>query len=111
MINLQRKYRLEQELNFTSDINKKKRLIAQLDKIDNLIYDSNDISKAGQRITTVLNFGDFSRYGLYAIHSRFGSPVWMLQDAETIDDLGYPSIIGQFSGYIEAMERINKITN
>jgi hypothetical protein len=38
-------------------------------------------------------FGDFCRYKLTSMISRFGNEVWFVSDAETLDDYDLPAII------------------
>lgn len=64
----------------------------------------NDPQRAGQRASESLIFGDFSRYKLYAVHSRFNRVSWFVEDAEKPDDFGQPTVIRQEESPESAVE-------
>ena len=55
----------------------------------------NDPRRPGQRASVSLTFGEFGRYMLYAVHTRFDAVSWFVQDAETPDAEGYATVIRQ----------------
>ena len=56
----------------------------------------NNPNLAGQRANKKELFGQFNRYAVYAIHTRFNCVEWIVTDAEKMDELtGLPSIIRQ----------------
>lgn len=42
----------------------------------------NNHEKAGQKASQKLTFGPFSRYAVYAVHTRFNNVMWFVEDAE-----------------------------
>ena len=54
----------------------------------------NDPRRKGQRASKAFRVGEFGRYAVYAVHTRFDAPQWFVADAE-IDDGGMPAIIRQ----------------
>lgn len=56
---------------------------------------ANDASKAGAHASRVVTFGEFSRFGAFAVHTRFGAVSWFVQDVERLDDLGFPVVVRQ----------------
>jgi len=56
----------------------------------------NNSAKAGQLASVKHLFGEFSRYAVFAVHTRFESVQWFVQDAEQIDEVsGSPLTIRQ----------------
>lgn len=56
----------------------------------------NDPAKAGQVANQPQTFGQFARYSVYAVHTRFDAVCWFVADAETCDEMtGFPAIIRQ----------------
>lgn len=74
--------------------------------MDTIKIPKNDSSKAGQRATVKIIFGDYSRYALYAIHTRFDSVCWIVQDAEQLDPIvaDMPAIIRQELKWEDAID-------
>lgn len=65
----------------------------------------NNPRKAGQRATRQQLFGDYSRYAVYAVHTRFEAVEWFVADAETTDEAtGLPAIIRQEPTMVQAVE-------
>lgn len=60
-------------------------------------HQRNNPSKAGQPASEKVIFGDYSRYAVYAIHTRFDCVWWIVQDAEQLDPIvaDMPAIIRQ----------------
>ena len=68
----------------------------------------NNPSRAGERASCKVIFGEFCRYACFAIHTRFDSLEWVVADAETTDEVtGYPAIIRQASTFEEAIEGLD----
>lgn len=55
----------------------------------------NDASKPGALASSTVVFGDFSRFGVFAVHTRFDAVIWMVTDVERLDDLGFPAVVRQ----------------
>ena len=56
----------------------------------------NDTRCAGQVADQPELFGEFSRFSVFSIHTRFDAVCWMVTDAERIDDVtGRPAVIRQ----------------
>jgi hypothetical protein len=53
--------------------------------MDQIQTPKNDKNKAGQRATEKVIFGDYSRYALYAVHTRFDAVCWFVEDADQLD--------------------------
>ena len=65
----------------------------------------NNSAKAGQLASGKHIFGEFSRYAVFAVHTRFESVQWFVQDAEQIDDVtGEPLTIRQAATLEAAVE-------
>jgi hypothetical protein len=58
---------------------------------------SNDPSRKGERASAYRTFGDNSRFGLVAVHTRFEAVEWHVVDVEQIDEVTgtYGAIIRQ----------------
>lgn len=51
---------------------------------------------AGSPASNKESFGEFSRYAVMAVHTRFDAVQWFVFDAETTDELtGLPAVIRQ----------------
>ena len=65
----------------------------------------NDPSRKGQLAARKRIFGDWHRYAVAPVHTRFDAVEWFVWDAETIDPVfGGPSVIRQASTEAEAVE-------
>ena len=53
----------------------------------------NDPAKAGQRASRPVCFGELSRYSVFAVHTRFDSVAWFVQDVQELDDAGLPLVM------------------
>jgi len=49
-------------------------------------------------------FGDFNRYAIFPVHTRFDLVQWFVSDAETPDELGLSSIIRQSYSKTDAVQ-------
>lgn len=56
---------------------------------------SNDPLRAGQLASDSIRFGEFNRYDLFAVHTRFDAVSFFVKDAETPDDDGFATVIRQ----------------
>jgi len=64
----------------------------------------NDSSKRGELAAPKVLFGEYSRYAIAPIHTRFGSIVWFVWDAETAyDGLNAAEVIRQENSFEEAV--------
>lgn len=64
----------------------------------------NDPRQAGRNASNQIRFGEFGRYALAAVHTRFDAVTWMVFDAEKPDELtGKPSIVRQADTVSEAL--------
>jgi hypothetical protein len=63
----------------------------------------NDKKKAGEKASKTVLFGEFSRYAVYAVHTRFSSVVWFVTDAET-DPTTMPQVIRQAETFEAAIK-------
>jgi hypothetical protein len=64
----------------------------------------NDPRQAGRLASNQIRFGDFDRYALAAVHTRFDAVTWMVFDAEQEDELtGKPKIVRQCETVSEAL--------
>lgn len=59
--------------------------------------EKNNPQLAGKLASDKLLFGEFSRYALYAVHTRGSSVQWFVADAESADETGLPRIVRQAS--------------
>lgn len=75
----------------------------------------NDTTKKGELATEKILFGEFYRYAIAGVHTRFENIVWFIWDANIPDELydytneefGYvPKIIYQAETWDEAIEYI-----
>jgi len=65
----------------------------------------NDATKRGQLAAPKVIFGELSRYAVAPLHSRFGSIVWFVWDAEkSYDETKAADIIRQGCTFEEAVE-------
>lgn len=66
---------------------------------------ANDPSKRGQLAAPKVIFGEFSRYAVAPIHTRFGSIVWFVWDAErNLDEVHAADIIRQECSFEKAVD-------
>lgn len=64
----------------------------------------NDPMKCGKLASRRLTFGEFNRFALFAVHTRFDKVTWMVSDAEQTDEkTGFAKIIRQADSVCEAM--------
>lgn len=65
----------------------------------------NNKALAGQRATDKVIFGPYSRYALYAVHSRFDDVVWFVDDMDQLDCVipDKPKVIRQEISWIDAI--------
>jgi hypothetical protein len=52
-------------------------------------------------------FGEFSRYKLTSMTSRFGNEIWFVADANILDKYGLPAIIRQAESKQEAIQGLS----
>ena len=65
---------------------------------------ANDPTRAGQSASEATIFGQFNRYRVEAIHTRFDAVDWFVFDAEWPDEVtGEPSVIRQASTRADAV--------
>ena len=70
-----------------------------------LFASPNNPERAGQRASRKVLFGEFNRYAVWAVHTRFDRVCWMVADAQVIDPVtGGPDIIRQADTQAEAVE-------
>ena len=69
----------------------------------------NDPSRAGQRAARQELFGEYRRYAVYPVYTRFDAVQWFVADAMTPDpdNAGLPSIIRQEDTKEAAMHGLN----
>ena len=48
-------------------------------------------------------FGDFSRYAVAPVHTRFDAVEWFVWDAHRLDDAGLPEVIRQAESFGDAV--------
>ena len=60
---------------------------------------NNNPNLAGCHASNAETFGEFGRYQVYAVHTRFDAVSWFVADAEITDALGYAEIIRQEPSY------------
>lgn len=64
----------------------------------------NDPSQAGRLAGPKRLFGDFHRYAVFPVHTRFDAVEWFVADAESTDPVtGKPKIIRQAPTEAEAV--------
>ncbi len=69
----------------------------------------NDPSKAGQLAGEKRIFGEFGRYAVAPVHTRFDALEWFVWDAERKDDVtGGPTVIRQASSCAEAINGLQE---
>lgn len=65
-------------------------------KLETLTADANDPARKGQQASKRVTFGQFARYCIYAVHTRFDAVQWFVQDAHGVDEITHgPAIIRQ----------------
>jgi len=64
----------------------------------------NDPTRKGQLAARKRLFGDYHRYAVAPIHTRFDAVEWFVWDAHTDDGAGRPAVIRQASSEAEAVE-------
>ena len=50
---------------------------------------------AGRLASEKAFFGDFGRFALFAVHTRFDAVQWFVADGEALDAAGLPTIVRQ----------------
>jgi hypothetical protein len=56
----------------------------------------NDPRLAGQIAVRPVSFGDYRRFSVFAVHTRFAAIEWMVKDAELLDEITEgPAVIRQ----------------
>jgi hypothetical protein len=66
--------------------------------------EANNPSQSGRLASDRIRFGEFGRFALAAVHTRFEAVTWMVFDAEQEDELtGKPKIIRQADSAAEAI--------
>lgn len=82
-----------------------------MDMAPRLIHaDEPDESRAGERASDSIFFGDRGRMELYAIHSRFGILEWLIVDHERLEEpIGLPAIVRQAPSLREAINGMSGI--
>jgi hypothetical protein len=55
----------------------------------------NDARRAGQEASKGTLHGDYNRYKVVAIHTRFDAVTWFVLDALRVDEQGLPAVVGQ----------------
>jgi hypothetical protein len=65
---------------------------------------SNDPTRKGQLAAPKRLFGDYRRYAVAPIHTRFDAVEWFVWDAHTDDGSGRPAVIRQASSEEEAVK-------
>ncbi len=60
---------------------------------------------AGQFASEKVLFGEFSRFALVAVHTRFEAVQWFVFDAEKVDDLGLTAVVAQADNPSDAVKR------
>jgi len=64
----------------------------------------NDQTKAGQLASRKHTFGDWSRYAVFAVHTRFDAVQFFVADAEREDPTtGQPEVIRQADSFEQAV--------
>jgi len=53
-------------------------------------------------------FGEWKRYAVYPVHTRFDAVQWFVADAFALDEAGMPEIIRQAATKEEAMKGVEK---
>ncbi len=74
----------------------------------------NDVSRAGQPAGPKELFGPFARFGVQAIHTRFGGVEWFVTDAANMDGDGLfrlPAVVGQYGSREAAVAALNNYYN
>lgn len=56
-------------------------------KLGTLTADANDPARKGQQASKRVTFGQFARYCIYAVHTRFDAVQWFVQDAHGVDEI------------------------
>ena len=66
---------------------------------------ANDVTKSGRLAGKKVTFGEFSRYAVAPVHTRFGAVSWFVWDSEAIDDItGCPLVIRQAETKDQALQ-------
>ncbi len=50
---------------------------------------------AGKIASQPMLFGEFNRYSVYAVHTRFANVQWFVSDAHFLDEQNLPKVIRQ----------------
>lgn len=67
--------------------------------------EKNDPRKAGQKAGAVMSFGEFGRFRIFPVHTRFDAVSWFVTDAEVIDEeTGFASVIRQEPTFQQAID-------
>jgi hypothetical protein len=70
---------------------------------------ANDPSKKGQLACRKKTFGDYSRYAVAPVHTRFDALSWFVWDAELPDETGKPSVIRQADNLEETLKGLSLV--
>lgn len=68
-----------------------------------IVQTTNRPQFAGYAASSFVLFGEYDRYKVQAFHTRFDAIEWHVTDAETLDDLGLPTIIRQAPTFEQAV--------
>jgi hypothetical protein len=64
----------------------------------------NSPNQRGSLASSKVRFGDFGRFAVAAVHTRFDAVAWFVWDAETPDDItDMPAVIRQAGTFSEAV--------
>ena len=61
----------------------------------NITAEANAPQFAGRQASAKVFFGEFSRFALFAVHTRFESVQWFVADGESLDKAGLARIVRQ----------------
>ena len=70
----------------------------------------NDPARKGQRAGRNIFYGEHHRFAVYPVHTRLDAIQWFVADAETPDETGLASIVGQHFSFEDAHEHAVKLS-
>lgn len=69
---------------------------------------ANNPSAAGNLASEKVRFGEFGRFAVFAVHTRFDAVQWLVADAEVTDETtGFAAVVRQCETFEEAVRGLS----
>lgn len=63
---------------------------------------------AGKMAGRAIPAGEFGRYRVYPVHTRFDAVQWFATDADRLDSAGLPAVVRQCRTFADAVAGLNQ---